>query len=176
MVVGAGPIGLFHALLLKMAGAGKVIMNDISDERLETAKQIVDGIITYNGPDLPGFVDKETHGRGLDIAITANPVPAVQAAMLPLMNFGGRVNFFGGIPASKQPVPIDTNIVHYRELILTGATRSSAAQFRKTLEFVADGLVPVGKMVTGEYKIEDALQAFENAKAAKGIKQVIVFD
>jgi len=30
MVVGAGPIGIFHALLLKMAGAGKVVMNDLS--------------------------------------------------------------------------------------------------------------------------------------------------
>ncbi len=124
----------------------------------------------------PGFISKVTKGRGLDIAITANPVPAVQAAMLPLMNFGGRVNFFGGVPESKQPVPINTNLIHYKELILTGATRSSVAMYRKTLEFIEDGLIPVGKMITGRYKIDDAIQAFENAKAAKGIKNVIVFD
>ncbi len=176
MVVGAGPIGLFHAMLLKMAGAAKVIMNDLSEERLQEAKEIIPGIVTYSGKDLPGFIAQETNGRGLDIAITACPVPQVQSAMLPLMNYGGRVNFFGGIPADKQPVAIDTNLVHYKELILTGSTRACTAQFRKTLEFVSAGLLPLSRMITGEYPIDGIMTAFENAKAAKGLKNVIVFD
>ena len=90
---------------------------------------------------LAGEVKRWTHGRGLDVAITACPVPSVQAAMPPLMNYGGRVNFFGGIPASKQPVALDTNQIHYHELYITGSTRSSIAQFRKTLDFVSQGLV-----------------------------------
>ncbi len=175
MVVGAGPIGLFHAMLLKMAGAAVVILNDISETRLADAHKIVDGVVTYCGNDLPGFVMEQTHGRGLDVAVTACPIPQVQSAMPPLMNYGGRVNFFGGIPANKQPVPIDTNLVHYRELILTGSTRASAAQFRKTLEFVAAGLLPLSRMVSGEYPITDAMQAFENARDAKGLKHIIVF-
>jgi L-iditol 2-dehydrogenase len=99
----------------------------------------------------------------------------VQAAMLPLMNYGGRVNFFGGIPASKQPVPIDTNLVHYKELYLTGSTRSSIAQFRKTLEFVSQGLVDVNSIITHRYPLNDILTAFESVKQTMGIKHVIVF-
>ncbi len=176
LVVGAGPIGLFHAMLLKMAGAAKVMMHDISEQRLIDAQKIVPGVLTYHGDALKDYVMEQTHGRGLDVAITANPVPQVQSAMLPLMNYGGRVNFFGGIPADKQPVAIDTNLVHYKELILTGSTRSSTAQFRKTLEFVSAGLLPVDNMVTGRFAIADVMQAFENAKAAKGVKNVVVFD
>ncbi len=175
LVVGAGPIGLFHAMLLKMAGAAKVIMNDISEYRLKTAEEAVPGVLTYIGDDLKGFVMEVTDGRGLDIAITANPVPEVQAAMLPLMDYGGRVNFFGGVPHDKQPVPIDTNLVHYKELILTGATRASAAMFAKTLGFIAAGLLPVKNMVTHTYSLEETPQAFENAKNAVGLKHVIVF-
>ena len=174
MVVGAGPIGFCHAMLLHMAGAC-VLMNDISESRLADVKQKLPFVETYCGGDLPGFVRQWTHGRGLDVAITACPVPSVQAAVLPLMNYGGRVNFFGGIPASKQPVPIDTNQIHYHELYVTGSTRSSIAQFRKTLEFVSQGLLNVNAMITNRYPLGEILTAFENARQAKGIKHVIEF-
>ena len=174
MVVGAGPIGFCHAMLLHMAGA-KVLMNDIQAERLADVQKKLPYISIYSGDDLPGFVKEWTRGRGLDVAITACPVPAVQAAVLPLMNYGGRVNYFGGIPAAKQPVAIDTNQIHYHELYVTGSTRSSIAQFRKTLEFVAQGLLDVHTMITDRYSLSEALNAFENARQAKGIKHVIDF-
>ncbi len=174
LVVGAGPIGLMHIQLLHMAGA-VVFLNDISQERLAECKKRFPFVTTYHGDDLAGFVKQNTRQRGLDVAITACPVPQVQTAMLPLMNYGGRVNFFGGIPADKQPVPIDTNIVHYKELYLTGSTRSSIAQFRKTLEFVSEGLVDVKSIITHHYALEDILSGFESAKQAKGIKHVVVF-
>ena len=174
MVVGAGPIGFCHALLLHMAGAA-VLMNDIAADRLAEVKEKLPFVETYCGNDLPGFVKEWTRGRGLDVAITACPVPAVQASVLPLMNYGGRVNYFGGIPAAKQPVAIDTNLIHYRELYVTGSTRSSIAQFRKTLEFVSLGLLDVNAMITDRYELKDILSAMENARQAKGIKHVIQF-
>ena len=173
VVVGAGPIGCCHAMLLHMAGA-QVMMNDIAESRLAYCGQILPFIETCCG-DLPGAVSRWTRGRGLDIAITACPVPSVQARMLPLMNYGGRINFFGGIPASKQPVSIDTNLIHYRELCLTGSTRSSVAQFRTTMEFVAAGLLDVSRLITHRYPLSDILSAFDNAAQAKGIKHVIEF-
>lgn len=174
MVVGAGPIGFCHAMLLHMAGA-VVLMNDVSGERLADCKARLPFIETYCGDDLAGFVRRWTRGRGLDVAITACPVPAVQAAVLPMMNYGGRVNYFGGIPAAKQPVAIDTNQIHYHELYVTGSTRSSIAQFRKTLEFVSQGLLNIQPMITDRYAPGELLQAFENARQAKGIKHVVVF-
>ena len=110
------------------------------------------------------------------MAITACPVPQVQSAMLDLMNYGGRVNFFGGIPPAKQPVPIDTNLVHYKELYLTGSTRSSIMQFRKALSFVEQKLVDISGVVTHTYPLSQALEAFGNAKAALGLKHAILFD
>jgi len=174
MVVGAGPIGFCHAMLLHMAGAS-VLMNDLSAQRLADVKEKLPFVETYCGDDLAGFVKEWTRGRGLDVAITACPVPSVQASVLPMMNYGGRVNYFGGIPAGKQPVAIDTNLIHYRELYVTGSTRSSIAQFRKTLEFVSQGLLNVNAMITHRYGLQDVLTAFENARQAQGIKHVIEF-
>ena len=99
----------------------------------------------------------------------------VQAAVLPLMNYGGRVNFFGGIPESLEPVAINTNYIHYKELIVTGSTRQSTAQYRTIMSFIASGLLDVRSIITDRYCPEDSLKAFENAVAAKGIKHVIEF-
>jgi L-iditol 2-dehydrogenase len=175
LVVGAGPIGLMHAMLLLIAGA-TVMMNDISPDRLALCRKILPRVQTYCGDDLPGYVKEQTGGRGLDIAITACPVPQVQAAMLALMNYGGRINFFGGIPAAREPVPIDTNLIHYKELYLTGSTRSSITQFRSVLAFIAQGLADVSGVITDRYRLGDILSAFENAKAALGMKHIIVFE
>lgn len=174
LVVGAGPIGYSHAMLLHMAGAN-VMMKDISSARLEQVQARLPYVETYCGNQLEEVVQTWTRGKGLDIAITACPIPQVQAEMLPLMNYGGRINFFGGIPAHKQPVAIDTNLVHYKELYLTGSTRSSIAQFRKTLQFVSQGLLDVNSMITHRYQPADMLVAFENARNALGIKHVIEF-
>ena len=174
LVVGAGPIGLMHAILLKMAGAS-VLINDLSEERLAICRRILPGAITYSGDDLPGFVLRQTHGQGLDVAITAAPVPQIQSAMLALMNYGGRINFFGGVPDSKQPVPINTNLIHYKELYLTGSTRSSIMQFRKALSFVGQKLIDLSGIVTDRYTLDKAPEAFENSKNARGLKHTIVF-
>lgn len=176
MVVGAGPIGFCHALLLHMSGAS-VLMADIVPERLAAVKERLPFIDTCaaSGSVLAEEVKRWTKGRGLDVAIVACPVPSVQAEMLPLMNYGGRVNFFGGIPEDRQPVALNTNLVHYRELYLTGSTRSSIAQFRAVLQFAARKLMDVNAMITDRYSMEDIMTGMENARQAKGIKHVIEF-
>ena len=175
VIIGAGAIGLLHAMLLHMAGAAKIILNDISRQRLEDARKVLPGVLTYCGDDLRGYVMSETNGRGADVAITANPVPQCQRDVLELMNFNGRVNYFGLVPAEMEPVAINTNLIHSKSLIVTGNSRSSVSEFRKTMEFVASGLLPVRRVVTDEYAIEDGLKAFENARQARGLKHVITF-
>ena len=174
MVVGAGAIGMCHAMLLHMAGA-RVLVNDIQEERLAYCKSIFPFIDTYTGGELPEYVRDWTGGRGLDVAVVACPAPQAQAMMPELMNIGGRINFFGGLPAEKEPVPIDTNQVHYKELYLTGSARSSIAQFRKTMEFVAENLLNVKLLITDCYSLEEAMTAFDKAARAQGIKHVFRF-
>ena len=59
VIIGAGPIGCFHAKLAKLRGAKKVIMVEINDKRLETAKQFgVDHTINSLNEDPIGAVKK----------------------------------------------------------------------------------------------------------------------
>lgn len=175
LIVGAGPIGIMHAILAKMAGAAKVIMNDLSQSRLAECKQIMPELFTYHGSDLSGYIKEQTKGRGLDVAVTACPSPEVQAAVIPLMGLEGRVNFFGGLPKAKEIVPLNTNLIHYNQLIVTGTTRANITHFRKTLGFIADGLLDVKGLITARFPLKDIGQALDNALQAKGFKNIIVF-
>lgn len=175
MVVGAGPIGISHAQLLHLAGC-RVLMCDLSEARLQDCKRIMPYLTTTVSQDMAQAARDFTHGKGVDIAIVACPVPSVQAAVLPLMNLGGRVNYFGGIPKQHQPVAIDTNLIHYRELFVTGSTRSSIRQYRDTLAMIAAGQLDARSMITNRYPIGESITGFQNAAQALGLKHVILFD
>ena len=172
LVVGAGPIGIMHAKLARMAGAGKVFMNDLSAERLQVVREMDPGIQTYHGDDLKSFVYDNTE-EGLDVCITACPSPEVQKATLGLMDYGGRINFFGGLPKPKENVSINTNLIHYKQLVVTGSTRANIDHFRKTMQFIDDGILEVGSLVTATFKLSEIHKAFEMAEKASGLKNVI---
>ncbi len=176
LVIGAGPIGIMHAMLARMAGASKVFMNDISADRLEVCREIDGGIITIPGDELRERAMEATRGAGLDVIITACPVPSVQIMALELAAVNGRINFFGGLPADRQNVPLNTNLIHYKQLVVTGTTRASVLQFRKTLEFISSGILNVKKLVSNRLPLKDIAKGFELAADAKGLKNVIFME
>lgn len=175
LVMGSGPIGLMHARLAKMGGAAKVFMNDINPERLVFCAGLEPAVIPLQSAGLAERIRHETRGRGLDVVITANPSPEAQVLALELAALNGRVMFFGGLPERKNKVPLDTNIVHYKQITISGTTRQSLAQYRKSLALIGAGLVSMEGIVSGRYKVEDTRAAFDAVMQGKGLKQVVVF-
>ncbi len=175
LIIGAGPIGLMHAKLAKMAGAAKVIINDLSEERLQMSYQIDNSFITVAGESLKNYVYEVTKGEGVDVCITACPAPQAQAMALELMAMGGRINFFGGLPKHRENVAINTNLIHYKQLVITGSTRANVSQFRKTLGFISNSLICVDDLITGRYNLTNIRNAFVEACNARGLKNIIVF-
>jgi L-iditol 2-dehydrogenase len=176
LIIGAGAIGMMHAELAFMAGASCVILNDLSEERLALCKSI-DPRITVAGSgsdNLREAVEKATGGLGADVVITACGVQSVQEDAFNYAGLNARVNFFGGLPAGKM-ASLDTNAIHYKQLIVSGTTRSNLEQYRKALDFIAKGIVDFDPLITDKYRIEEILTAFENAASQKGLKQAIVF-
>jgi len=176
LIIGAGPIGLMHAKLAKMAGAAKVIMNDLSKERLDICTKIDDSIITVDSDNLKQRIQSFTNGRDIDVCITACPAPQAQAESLELMAINGRINFFGGLPSGKEMVKLNTNLIHYKQLSIVGSARSNLRQFRKTLDFIEDGLIDVKDLISKRMPLEKVLDAVALASQASGLKNVIYFD
>ncbi|MHB1454074.1 MAG: zinc-dependent dehydrogenase [Saccharofermentanales bacterium] len=176
LIIGAGPIGLMHAKLARMAGAAKVMIHDLSESRLEQCRQIDPFFNTISKDSLKEDVLRLTGSEGLDVCVIACPSPTAQSDSLELMGIGGRICFFGGLPKAKEIVPINTNLIHYKQLVITGSTRASVPQYRQTLDFISSGIVSVKEFISGRFTLEEIHKAFELAGNAVGIKSIIYFE
>ena len=172
LVMGAGPIGCLHIRLARALGATKVMLADINGGRLELSANAVqpDRAIDMSTENLEEIVMAETGGIGPSVIITAAPSGQAQEQAISLVAPGGRVSFFGGLPKDKPVIQLDSNVVHYKELILGGANGSSPAQNKEALELIASGAVPVADLITHRLplsQVEDAINAVTSGEAIK---------
>lgn len=178
VVIGAGPIGALHIAINRLAGASKIISADIVQERLDKMKEYgADVLINTGEKNLYDAVMAETNGEGADVVITAASVPSLQAEALRIAGMQGRINFFGGLPAGKENVTLNTNLIHYKELNVVGTTGSSILDYSMALKIIASKRIgSIGDLITGAYPIDNALEAFDYAMSGKGMKTAIFFD
>jgi len=174
LIFGAGPIGLMHLMLGRISGTRKVILTDIVQERLRLAAQLgADVVLHSQASDFRKRVLAETDGKGPDVIITACPVPEVQEWALEMAAVKGRINFFGGLPQDRETIRCRSNLIHYKNLMVTGVTGSSNVQFRRALSLVAAKRVDLHRLISHVFEIEQAKEAFEVAKKGAGLKVVI---
>jgi len=176
LVIGAGPIGLMHAKMAKIAGVANVIINDLSQDRLELCRQIDSTFITLESENLKEELDSLTGGRGVDVCITACPAPQAQQFALEIAAINGRIVFFGGLPADKAKVSLDTNLIHYKQLEVTGTTRQSLRQYRRTLQLMASGRIKVKDLISSRTALGDIQSALDNISQARSLKSAIYFE
>ncbi len=175
MIYGAGPIGILHLLLARMVSPAKIIVADPLPQRLAGAQAFgPDAVLDPSRPDLGDLVAAETGGHGVDVTIVACPSPRAQADALVNAATFGRVCFFGGLPTERENVPLNANAIHYKQLTVTGTTRSNTAHYIKALNLVATGRIDTGPLVTGEYALKDAASAFSEAAAGRGLKTLLL--
>jgi threonine dehydrogenase-like Zn-dependent dehydrogenase len=164
-------------MINRLAGAAKIIVADVSDARLEEIARLGADVTVNSAKDgLIEAVRKVPNGRGCDVIITACSVPEVQAQALELAAARGRINFFGGLPTGKQNVTLNTNLIHYKELVVLGTTGSSLSDFHNAVEIAASGRLRLGDLATGKFTVEETKNAFQYAASASGMKAVVVME
>lgn len=175
LVIGAGPIGIMHALLAKASGASKVFIRDLSVERMRQCIKIDPSITALEEVDLKNEIMRLTDNKGVDICITACPSASAQREALGLMALNGRILYFGGLPAGRDKVEIETNQIHYKQLKICGSTRGNTRQYREVAKMAATGNLNLSALISHQYSIRQFAEALEFAKSAKGLKTIIKF-
>jgi L-iditol 2-dehydrogenase len=170
LIIGAGPIGLLHAKLYRMAGAGLVMIHDLNAERLAMCAREDAEFVTLGPERVRERVMELTCSRGADVIVTAASSAAAQQLAFAVPALDARVIFFGGLPAGQEIVPLDTNVIHYKQITVTGTTRQSLAQYRRCLGLLAGGALSVGSVITATYPLEKAQEAFAAAARGEGLK------
>jgi L-iditol 2-dehydrogenase len=174
LIQGAGPIGLMHLLLARVRGAERVIISDLSPERLEKARELgADRVVNFREEDLEAEVLTETRQEGATVVIVAAPSHEAQEMAPRLASLGGRINFFGGLPKTQPTIQLDANLVHYKELVVTGTTGCSTGDCRRAWELVESGAIDLRPLISSRFPLREAAAAFSTARSRSGLKVVL---
>ena len=174
LILGAGPIGAMHVLAAKAAGAAKILVSDLAPVRLDMAARMgADRVVNVREESLPEVVATETEGRGADVIVVAAGAREAMESAPALAAINGRINFFAGLGAGDSVVRLDSNLIHYRELIVTGTTACSTDDCRQSLELVSSGKVDLGPLVTAQFGLDRVKEAFELARSSNAFKLVL---
>ncbi|MDQ4098617.1 MAG: L-threonine 3-dehydrogenase [Actinomycetota bacterium] len=118
VITGAGPIGVMAAALARHVGARHVVVTDISDYRLDLAKNAgADLVVNATRSNLAEAMRELGMREGYDVGLEMSGVPSAFEDMLANMNHGGRVAMLG-LP--KDPFPIDWGRVITHMLTIKG--------------------------------------------------------
>jgi L-iditol 2-dehydrogenase len=109
----------------------------------------------------------------VDIVITAVPLPQVQQEAVELLAPFGRLCLFAGLARGESAVPIDTNAIHYKNLIVTGMTGGSPQDYRTALKFIESRRVAVEAIITHVFPLNDVAKAYDIALSGRGLKVVM---
>jgi L-iditol 2-dehydrogenase len=174
LIMGSGPIGLFHLQLSLLAGARTVIVSEPSAPRRAVASSFGAHItVDPTAEDLCSVVSEVTGGLGVDSVIICIGVPGLVNDALNMARQGGRVNIFAGL-AAKGWAQIESNLIHYKELEVTGSANSRRADYQTALQLIESGHIKVEAMVTDRFPLRFAHAALDKAASGEGIKIAVL--
>ena len=178
VVIGAGPIGVMHALVSRSQGAQKVYLLDTAQNRLKIAHRFdLDGYATVNADGSHREQIKEwTDGFGPDVVIVACSVAAAQADALEIAGKGARVEFFGGLPKTKPTAELNTNHLHYKELIVSGSYSEKLSDFQAASALIQSGRFPAKKVITHTLPLARVNEAFTLMESGEALKVCVLQD
>lgn len=174
VVLGAGPIGLLHAQLARVAGAGQVIVTNRSAHRRELALRL--GATRALDPateDVRAAVVEATGGRGADVVIVAVGAAELAGQALALAGIGGRVSYFAGFPKGST-AEVDANLIHYNELIVTGGSNARRADVVRAVDLLSAGVIDAESLVTNQVPLSRFEEAIALVSGRTGVKTAVV--
>ena len=133
----------------------------------------MDRVVDSREEDLVAIVAEETSGEGADAVIVAAPAHKAQEMALELAAIGGQINFFGGLPKDQPTIYFNSNLVHYKELVVTGTSACSTNDCRRAVAIVESKRIDLLRLVGERFPLPSAREAFMAVEEGKTLKVVI---
>ncbi|RZT66710.1 zinc-binding dehydrogenase [Leucobacter luti] len=178
VVVGAGGVGQAIILGLKLAGASKIIAVDLSEDRLEIARQLgATDTVLGSDPDAVDRVRGIAGGSGVDFAFDAIGVPQVTEGIVAYVKSGGAVVLVG-MPSRDAEVSIKPwRLIVSGQRILGCNYGSSRPQvdFAKIARLYLAGQLPLDLMVGERIPQARAVEAVHALTQPVGKRKIVDF-
>jgi len=176
LILGAGPIGLSALAGAKALGVKNVIVSDLSEFRLQKAKELgADAIHNPKEDDLAEYLEEmypDQHpGMGyIDATVDAAGAASVLEDVTFLSKGGARISI---VALHKKSMDLELMLFIMKNLQMKGSV-GYPTEFPQVLGFFIDGKVDLKPMVTHRYPLSEIDTALNMAiKADDAIKVLI---
>jgi len=171
LIIGAGPIGLLHLMLLKHKGA-KVMITGLEQERLDTAGKLGADVV-FHPSETATQVGDFSHGMGVDYVFECTGQPDVWESSVDYVRRGGTVVLFGGCKKDTD-VTFSAERLHYDEITLRGIFHFTPRDVKKAYLLLKNNEIDVKQLITATCSLKDLPSVFPLLAKGKGIKYAVV--
>jgi L-iditol 2-dehydrogenase len=172
LIVGAGPVGIMHALLAGSEGR-RVLLSDVVKSRLEIAENLgVGTVLNAENDDVPRVARDQTGGRGVDLAIVASGNPRAIVQALKSVRNGGRVCLFG-IPVEGSALDYDLSKLYNSSVSLIPSYGAVEGDVAKAMKIVSARSGEFGRVITHRFPLRDFAKGVGAMVRGEGMKVVI---
>jgi len=174
-ILGAGPIGLLIAQLVKVYGATRTFITDIAAENVTIAEKVgVDYTLNLSSGSkcLYDLVMEQTNSQGVNLAFNTVGTSASILESLKILKKGGTLVLM----ATKEDELSFPSLLLSGERTIRTSSNAMYTDFPRVIELVSAGQVKVDPLITHRFELSDAVKAFEVAcnKRTTGAVKVII--
>lgn len=174
VIIGAGPIGCLHVEVAKARGATKIILVEISQSRLDMAAKFgVEHLVNASREDAVSRVMELTDGLGAEVVIVAAPSAKAQEQGLQMARKNGRVSLFASLPKDNPYLKINSRLIHYGQISLTGASDSIPFHQELALNMLSAGKINTKDLITHRLPLTDLVEGLNILQEGKALKIII---
>ncbi|WP_405859956.1 alcohol dehydrogenase catalytic domain-containing protein [Streptomyces sp. NBC_00090] len=170
VVVGGGPVGVLIALVAQAAGAD-IRLVELSAHRRRCAQEL--GLVTLDpaAVDVSEAVRQWTGDAGADVAFEVSGAAGGVTTAVDVLGVRGRLCL---VAIHPRPREIDLHRFFWRELTLVGARLYDRADFERAVTLVADGTVPVERLISKVVPLIEAADAFAALEGGGDVMKILV--
>lgn len=178
VVQGSGPLGIAHIIKARMMGAGKIIATDISDYKLDLARQFgADVTMNVNKTTEDERVDlvmQETRGLGADLAVECVGRPHVVPEGLRMLRKAGMYLEPGNFVDCGE-TGLNIHLICSKNLRIIGMSNHSHNGYRQSMEMMLreKDRFPWEKLISHRFRLDDAEKAVQTSMTDESMKVLI---
>jgi S-(hydroxymethyl)glutathione dehydrogenase/alcohol dehydrogenase len=176
LVIGAGGVGLNCVMGARLVGADPIIVADVIDAKLEAAMDFgATHTVNARTHDLVEGV-RELAKDGVDYSFEAIGNPKTMSAAFATLRRGGTATAVGIAPFGSE-MSINAGDLVYSEKTLKGSYYGSArpqADMPRLLELYQHGKLPIDKLITRRYKLEEVNEAYDALLKGEVARSVLI--
>jgi L-iditol 2-dehydrogenase len=161
-VFGCGPIGLMIVRVAQLAGARMVCATEPLPHRRAAAPRFgASAVLDPAAQDVVRGIKSHTDGYGADVAFEAAGSEAATVQAIQALRPGGTLVLLGYWKQDQVAIP---GITAMRKGLTVRFVRRMKNTFERAIDLASRGMVDVASLVTHEFSLEQAAEAFVRAE------------